>query len=103
LNDSIDFLNDSIDFLNDSIDFLNDSIDFLNDSIDFLGDRVDFFNDSGYFFNVNVINDMNNARNTNFALPQWLVADVAGQCGLIIIARRTRQTSSDKSATGSNA
>jgi hypothetical protein len=39
----------------------------------------------------------------NFALLQWRVVDVAGQCGLITIARRTRQTSSDKSATASNA
>jgi len=39
----------------------------------------------------------------NLALLQWLVVDVAGQCGLITIARRTRQTSSDKSATASNA
>jgi hypothetical protein len=40
---------------------------------------------------------------TNFALLQWRVVDVAAQCGLITIARRTRQTSSDKSATASNA
>jgi hypothetical protein len=40
---------------------------------------------------------------TNLALLQWLVVDVAGQCSLITIARRTRQTSSDKSATASNA
>ena len=39
----------------------------------------------------------------NFALLQWRVVDVAGQCNLITIARRTRQTSSDKSATASNA
>ena len=39
----------------------------------------------------------------NFALLQWRVVDIAGQCGLITIARRTRQTSSDKSATASNA
>jgi len=39
----------------------------------------------------------------NFALLQWRVVDVAGQCSLITIARRTRQTSSDKSATASNA
>jgi len=39
----------------------------------------------------------------NFALLQWRVVDVAAQCGLITIARRTRQTSSDKSATASNA
>ena len=39
----------------------------------------------------------------NLALLQWLVVDVAGQCNLITIARRTRQTSSDKSATASNA
>ena len=39
----------------------------------------------------------------NLALLQWLVVDVAGQCSLITIARRTRQTSSDKSATASNA
>jgi hypothetical protein len=39
----------------------------------------------------------------NFALLQWRVVDIAGQCNLISIARRTRQTSSDKSATASNA
>jgi hypothetical protein len=39
----------------------------------------------------------------NLALLQWRVVDVAGQCGLITIAGRTRQTSSDKSATASNA
>jgi hypothetical protein len=38
----------------------------------------------------------------NLALLQWRVVDVAGQCSLITIARRTRQTSSDKSATASN-
>ena len=43
------------------------------------------------------------AHGYNFALLQWLVVDVAGQCGLITIAGRTRQTSSDKSATASNA
>ena len=46
---------------------------------------------------------IDNAQNANLALLQWLVVDVAGQCGLITIARRTRQTSSDKSATASNA
>ena len=40
---------------------------------------------------------------TNLALLQWRVVDVAAQCNLITIARRTRQTSSDKSATASNA
>jgi len=40
---------------------------------------------------------------TNLALLQWRVVDIAGQCGLITIAGRTRQTSSDKSATASNA
>jgi len=39
----------------------------------------------------------------NLALLQWRVVDVTGQCSLITIARRTRQTSSDKSATASNA
>jgi hypothetical protein len=39
----------------------------------------------------------------NFALLQWRVVDGAAQCSLITIARRTRQTSSDKSATASNA
>jgi hypothetical protein len=39
----------------------------------------------------------------NLALLQWRVVDGAGQCGLITIAGRTRQTSSDKSATASNA
>ncbi|MGD0712354.1 MAG: hypothetical protein ABR968_14355 [Bacteroidales bacterium] len=43
------------------------------------------------------------ARTHNLALLQWLVVDVAAQCNLITIARRTRQTSSDKSATASNA
>ena len=43
------------------------------------------------------------AHGYNLALLQWLVVDVAGQCGLITIARRTRQTPSDKSATASNA
>jgi len=40
---------------------------------------------------------------TNLALLQWLVVDVAWQCSLITTAGRTRQTSSDKSATASNA
>ena len=40
---------------------------------------------------------------TNLALLQWRVVDVAAQCNLITIAGRTRQTSSDKSATASNA
>ena len=40
---------------------------------------------------------------TNLALLQWRVVDVAGQCNLITMAGRTRQTSSDKSATASNA
>ena len=39
----------------------------------------------------------------NLALLQWRVVDVAWQCGLITIAGGTRQTSSDKSATASNA
>jgi hypothetical protein len=39
----------------------------------------------------------------NFALLQWRVVDGAAQCSLITIARRTRQPSSDKSATASNA
>ena len=39
----------------------------------------------------------------NLALLQWRVVDVTAQCNLITIARRTRQTSSDKSATASNA
>jgi hypothetical protein len=39
----------------------------------------------------------------NLALLQWRVVDGTAQCGLITIARRTRQTSSDKSATASNA
>ena len=48
--------------------------------------------------------DMNRMPHVaNLALLQWLVVDVAAQCGLITIARRTRQTSSDKSATASNA
>jgi hypothetical protein len=48
--------------------------------------------------------DMNRMPHVgNFALLQWRVVDVAAQCNLITIARRTRQTSSDKSATASNA
>jgi hypothetical protein len=43
------------------------------------------------------------AHGYNFALLQWLVVEGAAQCSLITIARRTRQTSSDKSATASNA
>ncbi len=43
------------------------------------------------------------AHGYNLALLQWRVVDVAAQCSLITIARRTRQTSSDKSATASNA
>ena len=39
----------------------------------------------------------------NFALLQWRVVDGAAKCSLITIARRTRQTLSDKSATASNA
>jgi len=46
---------------------------------------------------------MNKQRHANLALLQWRVVDVAGQCGLITITGRTRQTSSDKSATASNA
>jgi len=46
---------------------------------------------------------MNKQRHANLALLQWRVVDVAGQCNLITIAGRTRQTSSDKSATASNA
>ena len=42
-------------------------------------------------------------QGTHFALLQWRVVDVAAQCNLTTIARRTRQTSSDKSATASNA
>jgi len=42
------------------------------------------------------------AHGYNFALLQWRVVDIAGRCSLITIARRTRQTSSDKSATASN-
>ena len=40
---------------------------------------------------------------TNLALLQWLVVDGTAQCNLITIAGQTRQTSSDKSATASNA
>ncbi|MGD0712356.1 MAG: hypothetical protein ABR968_14365 [Bacteroidales bacterium] len=46
---------------------------------------------------------MTKSTGTNFILLQWRVVDGAGQCGLITIARRTRPTSSDKSATASNA
>ena len=38
----------------------------------------------------------------NFALLQWLVVDGIAQCSLKILFRRTRQTSSDKSATARN-
>jgi len=39
----------------------------------------------------------------NFALLQWRVVDGIAQCSLKLLFRRTRQTSSDKSATASNA
>jgi hypothetical protein len=39
----------------------------------------------------------------NFTLLQWLVVDGIAQCSLKLLLRRTRQTSSDKSATASNA
>jgi hypothetical protein len=39
----------------------------------------------------------------NFTLLQWLVVDGIEQCSLKTLFRRTRQTSSDKSATASNA
>jgi len=46
---------------------------------------------------------LNKKPAANLALLQWLVVEVAGQCNLITIARRARQTSFDKSATASNA
>jgi len=52
---------------------------------------------------MTAINDTRKQRNANFALLQWRVVDGTAQCNLITIARRTRQTSSDKSATASNA
>ena len=39
----------------------------------------------------------------NLALLQWRVVDGTEPCSLITLSRRTRQTSSDKSATASNA
>ena len=39
----------------------------------------------------------------NFTLLQWRVVDGIEQCSLKLLFRRTRQTSSDKSATASNA
>jgi hypothetical protein len=39
----------------------------------------------------------------NFALLQWLVVEGFQRCSLKTLFRRTRQTSSDKSATASNA
>jgi hypothetical protein len=39
----------------------------------------------------------------NFTLLQWLVVDGIAQCSLKTLFRRTRPTSSDKSATASNA
>jgi hypothetical protein len=39
----------------------------------------------------------------NFALLQWRVVDGIAKCSLKLLFRRTRQTSSDKSATASNA
>ena len=39
----------------------------------------------------------------NFTLLQWRVGDGAALCSLKLLFRRTRPTSSDKSATASNA
>ncbi len=39
----------------------------------------------------------------NFTLLQWRVVDGIERCSLKLLFRRTRQTSSDKSATASNA
>jgi hypothetical protein len=39
----------------------------------------------------------------NFTLLQWRVVDGIERCSLKTLFRRTRQTSSDKSATASNA
>jgi hypothetical protein len=44
-----------------------------------------------------------NSTGYNFALLQWLVVDGFQQRNLKLLFRRTRQTSSDKSATASNA
>ena len=46
---------------------------------------------------------MYNTTKANFALLQWRVVDGIEQCSLKLLFRRTRQTSSDKSATASNA
>ena len=46
---------------------------------------------------------IDNAQNANLALLQWLVVDGKAQCSLKTLFGRTRQTSSDKSATASNA
>jgi hypothetical protein len=52
--------------------------------------------------NVN-LKSLNEKTMHNFALLQWLVVDGIEQCSLKTLFRRTRQTSSDKSATASNA
>jgi hypothetical protein len=46
--------------------------------------------------------DLNVAAH-NFTLLQWLVVDGIERCSLKTLFRRTRQISSDKSATASNA
>jgi len=46
---------------------------------------------------------MNGTHTHNFTLLQWLVVDGIEQCSLKLLFRRTRPTSSDKSATASNA
>jgi hypothetical protein len=43
------------------------------------------------------------AHGYNFTLLQWRVVDGIEQCSVKLLFRRTRQTSSDKSATASNA
>jgi len=43
------------------------------------------------------------ANTYNFALLQWRVVDGIERCSLKLLFRRTRPTSSDKSATASNA
>jgi hypothetical protein len=44
-----------------------------------------------------------NSTGHNFTLLQWLVVEGFQRCSLKLLFRRTRPTSSDKSATASNA
>jgi hypothetical protein len=56
-----------------------------------------------YMHTVNENIKIKKARRHNFALLQWLVVDGFQPFNLKLLFRRTRQTSSDKSATASNA